>query len=95
MILYHANGEVVEFPEIRKRRYTLKAAVSYTHLDVYKRQEVKFDEKIISKANKESSSAVWSNQEFEIINAINMLSEEFNNDVTAVSYTHLNINKNS
>lgn len=34
--------------------------------------KVKFDGKIISKANKESSSAVWSTQEFEIINVINM-----------------------
>ncbi|MBZ9624378.1 hypothetical protein G9F71_016115 [Clostridium sp. FP2] len=44
--------------------------------------EIKFDDKLMHKAIEESNNAVWSNQEFEIINAINMLSQEFQDNVT-------------
>lgn len=44
--------------------------------------EIKFDYKLVQKANRESKSAVWSNQEFEVVNAINIISREFNDSVT-------------
>ena len=44
--------------------------------------EITFDTNLMNKAIEESNNAVWSNQEFEIINAIDMLSQEFKDEVT-------------
>lgn len=44
--------------------------------------EVKFDENLMRKASNENSNAIWDEQEFEVVNAIAMLSEECQDDVT-------------
>ncbi|MDU4848498.1 hypothetical protein [Clostridium sp.] len=44
--------------------------------------EIKFDENLMRKAINENNNAIWNEQEFEVVNAIDMLSEEFQDNVT-------------